>query len=404
MNIESFAKTHTGKVRKKNEDCLLVDKDLKLYVVCDGMGGHSAGEVASQMTTEEVLKSIQNIKSLLVQAEKKCPNSLREEVAQVITDSINSVSQKIQNYAREHKLEKGMGTTIVMALKLNNSFLVSHVGDSRAYLLRGGEIHQITEDHTFGNFLIQQGKVTEEQVSKLPHAEYLAQAVGAMEVVVPDHTVIEVEDGDQLILCSDGLTKYADEKKITKLFLGKKGEERIEEAVSFVLESGAADNVSIINLQVSDNSDDSHIHAEEKLEQLKKLTVFKNLNYRELNHVLGISEVVTFEKEHEILRQGELGEELFIILEGKVRVVVGGKQVNELGKGICFGEVSLIDKMPRSATVQAISSIKALSIQRKDFFRLIKKEHYLGLKLLFNLAKRLGSILRLQEEEKQNLN
>ena len=236
--LEHHGLTDPGKVRKNNEDSLLVGegRDETLFVVADGIGGFEAGEVASSIAID-VLKDVEPSGSL--------------------EDAIREANRRILAAARGDEKLQGMGTTVV-AMRFGGTqeeplAEVSHVGDSRAYLLRDGDLKPVTEDHSLVAELVRSGDLTRAQASEHPQKNLITRALGAEEDVEVDTAVLPVEAGDRLLLCSDGLSDMVPETKILDLLASpeSKSPERTTRAlVSAALAAGGADNVTVVVVDV----------------------------------------------------------------------------------------------------------------------------------------------------------
>src|SRR5689334_22028478 len=214
MDIDFAALTDVGRKREHNEDNFLVDKKLSLFVVCDGMGGHAAGEVASALAVRTVHDELKKEKSLLddYAAGKKGGDLVtKRDILNTLEFAVNRASSKIHAEAAKDERKRGMGTTIVGILFVGTQAFIVHVGDSRVYLLRDGVLEQVTEDHNVYNELLKRKKMTREQVEKLAPKNAITRAVGVYEHCEPDSLVLDVTDGDRLLLCTDGLSQYFEE-------------------------------------------------------------------------------------------------------------------------------------------------------------------------------------------------
>ncbi len=236
LHLDAFGATHAGKVRKNNEDSLLVGegRDSSLFVVADGIGGFEAGEVASSIAVD-VLKDVAPSDSL--------------------EDAIREANRKILEAARSDEKLSGMGTTVVAA-RFDGSgeeplVEVSHVGDSRAYLLRGGELKPVTEDHSLVAELVRSGDLTRAEASEHPQRNLITRALGAEEEVAVDTAVLPVEVGDRLLLCSDGLSDMVPEARIGEILASTASPEKcVRILLSAALEAGGADNVTVVVIDV----------------------------------------------------------------------------------------------------------------------------------------------------------
>ncbi|WP_223700973.1 Stp1/IreP family PP2C-type Ser/Thr phosphatase [Sutcliffiella deserti] len=244
--------TDKGRVRSHNEDNggIFVNKDgTVLAVVCDGMGGHQAGDVASE-------KAVSHIKAMWEESE----NVSSPEPAEVwFKTYINHINQHLFEHANKHKECQGMGTTIVAAI-LGDSFItIAHVGDSRIYLITNGEAKQLTEDQTFVNELVKSGQISKEDAEHHPRKNVILQALGTENTVKVDLKTITYDDAGYLLLCSDGLsnkvyaTELVDVLAKGKAPLSAKAKELIDRANQY----GGEDNITVAILELSVTEDES---------------------------------------------------------------------------------------------------------------------------------------------------
>ncbi len=240
--LEPFGVTDAGKVRRNNEDSLLVGegKDETLFAVADGIGGFEAGEVASRIAIE-VLNELE-------------PGSSFEE-------AIGEANRRILAAGRGDERLSGMGTTVV-AVRFGGTHEepvaeVAHVGDSRAYLLRGGDLSPVTEDHSLVAELVRSGDLTRAQAAEHPQKNLITRALGAEEVVEVDTVVLPVEAGDRFLLCSDGLTDMVPEDRISEILTESPSEpERAaRRLLSAALEAGGTDNVTVVVVDVKEHAE-----------------------------------------------------------------------------------------------------------------------------------------------------
>ena len=224
-----FQATHVGKVRYNNEDSLIVIEP-ETFVVADGMGGASAGEVASQMLVETV-------KNFL----SKTPKPWDENI---LAQTILLANDKILNTARRHEEYHGMGTTATILSLDGGQAYFAHVGDSRLYLLRNNFFQQVTEDHSYVETLVKRGELTAEEARFHPMKNVLTQAVGAMANLQIDKANFPVERGDVFLLCTDGLTNMVEDELIVKIL--KTAHNPAESLIEAALNAGGRDNISVI--------------------------------------------------------------------------------------------------------------------------------------------------------------
>ena len=224
-----FQATNVGKVRYNNEDSLIIIEP-KTYVVADGMGGASAGEVASQMLVETVKNFLSNTPQLWDE--------------KILAQAILLANDKILNTAARHEEYHGMGTTATILHVEDGRGYFAHVGDSRIYLLRNNNFRQITEDHSYVETLVRRGELTAAEARVHPMKNVLTQAVGAMANIQVDAENFHVERGDIFLLCTDGLTNMVADAAIAKIL--KTAANPADALIEAALEAGGKDNVTVI--------------------------------------------------------------------------------------------------------------------------------------------------------------
>jgi len=251
--------TDVGKKRTENEDAFVVDPDLGVYVVCDGMGGHASGEVASAMTTEEIHAFFQNRedgdRSLPYQGE---PGATAGEL--VISNAIQHANDKVYIAGmRDSKLE-GMGTTVVAVSEWEDKLVVAHVGDSRIYRFRAGRLEQVTRDHSLLNHKIDLGELeTQDEIDNFKHGNVIVRAIGLKDYVRPETALHERIAGDVYILCSDGLSDMVDDWSIENVMDANADD--LDEAAQILVrmanDRGGKDNITAVLVRVDDDADDA---------------------------------------------------------------------------------------------------------------------------------------------------
>ncbi|HEY8041984.1 MAG TPA: Stp1/IreP family PP2C-type Ser/Thr phosphatase [Polyangiaceae bacterium] len=388
-SIRFYAATDVGKVRDHNEDNFLVDKKLALFIVADGMGGHAAGEVASAIAVRTVHEEIKREKELLddyasgaTGASKVTP----KDVVALLEHSVQRACSKIHEEARVDPAKRGMGTTLSALLIVGHQGFIAHVGDSRIYLSRGGKVQQVTEDHTVYNELIKRGKLTREQIEKVQQKNAITRAVGVYERVEVDTLVIELIAGDTLVLASDGLHGYLETPEDLREPLALEGDESVKALITLANDRGGKDNITTLIVKVGDEGAVDAARAKRlalKRDVLANMPLFSRLTERELLRLMQAVEVREYKDGDIVIREGDKGDELFIVLDGKVRVSRGEQVLVHLGQGEHVGEMALIRSVPRSATVTAVGDAELITIRRADFFEILRKEHEVAVKMLW---------------------
>ncbi len=244
--MKSFFLTDTGKVRDHNEDSVIILKNSNneyLLAVADGMGGHKAGEVASNMAIEHITNKFNSLESL--GDKDKAINWIREEVA--------AINKSIFAYTDAHEESKGMGTTFVIALYTKDYLLFGNVGDSSGFVIKNSKLYKVTKDHTLVNLLVSSGELTPEEAKNHPKKNILMRALGANNPAEVDIFDV-VDDGiEGILLSSDGLTSMLNETQIEKVIIGAGSlEEKVTRLIRKSNVRGGTDNISIACLMLND--------------------------------------------------------------------------------------------------------------------------------------------------------
>jgi protein phosphatase len=246
MRVRFAGDTNVGMKRTHNEDNLYLPTDERLTIVADGMGGHASGEIASQMAVETVVeffKSTQDDHDITWPF--KLDRGHRYDVNRLIT-SIKLANVKIFEAAQREPQYRGMGTTLVGVLFLDDQVLIGHVGDSRVYRLREGRLEQITEDHSLLNDYIKMKKLSAEEIASFPHKNVIVRALGMKETVQVDVHNDVPRMGDLYLLCSDGLSGMVSDPQILELLSTEADLDQATERLIVAANSaGGVDNVTV---------------------------------------------------------------------------------------------------------------------------------------------------------------
>ncbi|HEY4013402.1 MAG TPA: Stp1/IreP family PP2C-type Ser/Thr phosphatase [Polyangiaceae bacterium] len=388
-SIRFYAATDVGKVRDHNEDNFLVDRKLGLFVVADGMGGHAAGEVASAIAVRTVHEEIKREAELLEDYAAGATGAAKvtvKDVVALLEHAVQRACSKVHEEAMNDPAKRGMGTTLSALLVAGNQGFIAHVGDSRIYLARDGHIQQVTEDHTVYNELIKRGKLTREQIDKVQQKNAITRAVGVYERVEVDTLVLELIAGDVLVLASDGLHGYLESPEDLRAPLALEGDASVKAFVALANERGGKDNITTIVVKMGEEGAVDAARARRlalKRDVLANMPLFSRLTERELLRVMQAVEVRIHQDGDIVIREGDKGDELFIVLDGKVAVSRGNQVLTHLGPGEHVGEMALIRSVPRSATVSAVGAAELITIRRGDFFEILRKEHEVAVKMLW---------------------
>ena len=404
--VQFAALTDVGRQREHNEDNFLVDKKLGLFVVCDGMGGHAAGEVASAIAVRTLHDEVRRESDLIqdyLSGKSGAAKVSKRDLLNMLEFAVNRASSKIHSEAVKDPKKRGMGTTLVAVLVVGREAFIIYVGDSRIYMLRDGVLEQLTEDHTVYNELLKRKKMTKEQIEQLAQKNAITRAVGVYEHAEPDTLVLDLLAGDRFLLCTDGLSGYFEDdlETLGRVLSAPDSEASVRKLIDTANERGGKDNITgvILTLGEAGARDETRARTLQlKRDMLARMPLFRPLNDREILRVLQVTEVIPFRNGERVISEGEKGEELFIVLSGQVKVMRGEAQLATLAPGDHFGEMALVRSQPRSADVVSDGNSELMVVRRTDFFEILRKEHQLAVKLLWQflgvLADRLADTSR----------
>jgi len=246
LTIELSAAVDPGRQRSNNEDAVALDHDMKLAVLADGMGGYNAGEVASNMATSFIRTELGR---WLREAQGHASEA---EVRRAMDICVDNANRAIFNAANSNPQYAGMGTTLVVAVFRDNRLLVGHVGDSRAYRLRGGRLQQITRDHSLLQEQIDAGLITPEQAAFSANKNLVTRAVGVEDTVLLETHPHEVQAGDVYLMCSDGLSDMLDDAGMVQLLLASDSlDAGCRALIDAANDAGGKDNISVVLVRAS---------------------------------------------------------------------------------------------------------------------------------------------------------
>lgn len=242
IKLSIYGESDVGKLREHNEDSIGWDTDMGLVLLADGMGGHNAGEVASELAVSCIRDALQDVLA---------PNLVASNVIDfndALREAIVYANDEIIRMANERLECVGMGTTIVVTLFHGNRVIIANVGDSRIYRLREKELTQISKDHSLVQEMLDNGYISEEEAQMSASRNLITRALGIADQVEVDINQDNVEDGDLYLLCSDGLTDLVTDDEILQLLLLYKDDLKsgCQELISLANEKGGKDNISVI--------------------------------------------------------------------------------------------------------------------------------------------------------------
>jgi serine/threonine protein phosphatase PrpC len=248
MRVRFAGDTNIGRKRDHNEDSIaLPETGERIAIVCDGMGGHASGEVASRLAVELIVDHfVETGKQQTLTWPYKVDRDMRKDINRMITGVMLANLEIWERSQREARF-KGMGTTCVALYFLDDHLIIGHVGDSRCYRARGTELAQLTEDHSLINDYIRMKRVTQEEAANWPHKNVIVRALGMKESVQVDILTEAPRSGDTYLLCSDGLTGMVKDDQIQHVLMTERDLDRaVERLIGAANEEGGVDNISVV--------------------------------------------------------------------------------------------------------------------------------------------------------------
>lgn len=386
LRLKASGLSDVGLVRQDNEDAFLCDPELGLFAVADGMGGHRGGKVAAQMAIEGLRLALAEGPPVGYLADPSIAN--RRQLFAFLTNTVNALSAEIHARGRQQAELRGMGCTLDVVLVRGHGVFLVHVGDSRVYGLLGGTLYQLTEDHTLSQELLRSGAITADEERVHPNRHDLVRALGVYPKVEVDTIYLDVTAGDSFLLCSDGVHGLVDNSLLAEA-LTVRPEQATQRIISLALQNGGRDNATAVVFNVEESAAPQPIlvGSQETRQAMARASTFAEFTEGELLRIQKIATGRVVEADEFVFRQGELGADLFLLLEGTLSASVDGKRMGSLGPGETFGELSLFPG-PNLGTIQAESRSRMLVFPLGEIQHLLRSDTALAAKLAMNCLKR----------------
>lgn len=403
MNVRHGGRSDVGVVRTRNEDSYLADPQCQLFVVCDGVGGRAGGAEASRIAVEHIGQCVARNRKALEDFADGSGQVAKRDIALLLERAISDASRRVRHHALANAELNGMATTAAALLIAGSQAFVAHVGDSRVYLIRNGVIHLLTEDHSLLNDMRKRGRSIAPGSIAASYQEALTRALGVLDTARVDLLDLEILPKDRFLLSSDGVHAVIGDELMQQIASTGETQSVADELIEAALQQGAPDNATALLVDVIDEAaDDRAMRVRRRLEAIQSVTVFRYLPFADLMRVAGIAQELAWPAGQLFFREGEQGSAMYILLEGTVSLSKSDVELATLQPGAHFGEMALIERAPRSATVTARSDCAVLMIDREAFYGLLAEEQT-AVKLLWGLVRMLNARLRLTTEELTSL-
>jgi serine/threonine protein phosphatase PrpC len=391
-SIVGAAATHVGKVREHNEDAHFLDVDRGMFLVCDGMGGHAAGEVASAIAIQSIRKewASDGLRAVTEYWLERGTPEAKKQLLEVVRAGVMAAHDAILTEAQRDESKAGMGTTLVGAMVVGGELVFAHAGDSRAYLVRDGISMQLTEDHTLLARLLAAGIDVDVSGEGSRFRSMLTNALGIGEECKVSSFVVPLADGDQFLLCSDGISEYVPENEVGDVLSSQATPARAaERLIELALERGGGDNATAVVVRVIE-AGETPLPAEQRKKDDAAIGACALWGTRVTPQQRLRALRIAIPRDHgvgEKLPPHALGDRVaWIVVEGEL--VQDGKS---LGPGALLYPESLISSgdapaPDRHAAATARSEVRALALRADDFRELCDDDGELGEALLESLA------------------
>lgn len=391
MNPHGVGRSDPGLKRSNNEDSWLVDDELGLYVVSDGMGGHAAGEVASAKAVESVKEFFASRKEDVARAKKGAMPD--KELNALARTAIEEACSSVYRHAKRNPKLAGMGATMTLLFVADEKVVMGHVGDSRLFLVRHGSVEQLSSDHRMGDELIRRGVVTPEEAARLPFRSSLTRSVGNHASVEVDTLVLDVLPDDQFVICSDGLHNYVE--KPVELLKHLKGdfETAPQRFIAFANACGGSDNITSVVLQMDkrkispQRTVELSMQSQTKMLALRASYLFRDLEFKHLLRVLEVGREQRLSTGEVLLEAGQPMPAFCLVLHGQLVLEAppsasgNGRPAPFWALGGVVGERWMYRGSPAPATIRAKGTTLVLVLEKKTFQAMTRKNPQLGLEL-----------------------
>ena len=402
MGVRFSARTNVGLVRGRNEDNFLVDTKLQLFIVCDGMGGHNSGDVASATSVNVVRDTLLKHRADLESYRRGEGGLTQHEVLTLLEQAVKSANQRVYERGMANEEQRGMGTTLSALLVLGSHGFSAHVGDSRLYRCRAGHSVQLTQDHSFYEEMARhQPSVARDLQGNFKNA--ITRAVGARPTVEVDVTYFPLEADDCFLLSTDGLHGYFADDDPARFMSIKDLDVAADQMIDFALQKGGQDNVTALMVAI-DELDTPHRSdggAKAHFAQIRNMPLLQHLNDGELSRFISRTERRCFGPEQVLWSLGDAADVLYLVLEGSLELSAQHDAFGTIEPGQFVGAMTTMDggRRPVDARVGARSSLTALALSRHSFYDIVAKDPPLGTKLLWSIGTSLATRMRRVTEQ-----
>ena len=382
-------------MRQVNEDCYILAPDLGLLAVADGMGGHHRGDVASQLACNVIKETISSHRGVIEMMERNSVDAARLAVEAMLENAVQRASSEVFEAADAIAGQgKRMGTTMDVLLVVANTAFLAHVGDGRVYLLRDGEVHQLTRDHSMVEQQLDRGELTQEEARRSQKKNVITRALGVFDQVQVDMMNFDLLDDDKLLLCSDGLHRYIGPSELGEALLSRMDPDCPGRLIGLANRRGGRDNLTAICVEVqAESTAEMQMPTRQCLETLRKVPLLQFCTYRELIMIYEVARFRSMGANELLFCEGQQGRSATVVISGTLALERQGQTLAVAESGSCIGELSLVRSMARSCDARTLEASELLIIDRDRFLQILKQDTELGSKLSWHLLKRMSRLV-----------
>ncbi|MCK6507028.1 protein phosphatase 2C domain-containing protein [Myxococcota bacterium] len=367
-------------VRENNEDAWRILPEHGVFAVADGMGGLEKGEVMSEAATEATVLAAPELAALARQVGGERATEARQGLFHRMEGLFRQTSQRLYDMAAEAGLR--MGTTLTAVALAPDRMVVGHVGDCRLLRLRGDELTVLTTDHSIAAAQLRRGHITEEEYRRSPKRSVLYQSLGPVPEIEPDIVEVELGEGDCFVLCSDGVWSALEPEELVRLARVEPIDQAARELCQRAVDLGSDDNCTAVVLRIHDMG---AAQPAGLIRSLKVSPLFRGYEEGDLRLLAPFLSTRDLLEGDVAVREGEFGEEMFVIVSGAVEVSRQGIPLTQLGPGAHFGQLSLVSEAPAAATAAALFPTRLLVLHKDGVQDLCARRPELATRFLLTL-------------------
>lgn len=388
MQIKEAVTRSSAGGRKVNEDAALWLGDVPLLAVADGMGGGGAGDAAAEIAFDCLKVNASFLTSEARRVDTNRTSRGRLNINLLLESAFKWAHLEISRAARAGQRRR-MATTLLSVVVAGDHAFISHVGNCRAYLLRGGRLHRLTQDHTVA--AARRSYQTAAPTETDPNEERrLLQILGSGNIDV-DLAEVPLANDDVLLLCTDGLSQPLSEEQMAELIAPTQLDASADRLLAAAEEAGN-DNVAFVMARIGNERD--RVSVEEVAELMRSVFLFSDLDAAERYLLAPFLQERRYAVGDVLIEEGVLGAEFYVIVEGSVRITRDGVHLVDVGMGGHLGELTLARPSMRSATVTALEPVRVYALSRERFLKISERRPALGARLSLSLLDTVGERLR----------